>query len=482
MASTHRRAVGIFSSRPQTASALQALSDSGFSMGDVSIIAQDADHQKDIAGISVKDEVTNQANTAGKVGAATGGILGGVTGLLVGLGTLTIPGLGPALLAGEAAVVMSTLVGGAAGAAAGGLVGALVGMGIPRHRAERYRDRVAQGDYLVMLKGSEHDIAQAEQTLTSAGIEDWGVYPVVDEPRQMKPNSDRVIIDAHNGGAVGDRPGDQRLSDRRDPNVGDRPAPNSAGLDSADARFQSAVDTRTTETVPRHRQADLRPHGPASNGENPLSGQFQRENLVTVQSPDRDLPRSATPLSNPIDDRDFNGSADRPRPQSLTEERRVVGIFLSRDAMEAALEQLQQTGFPMHTLSMAVREAEAPDQGQAYYSHSLAGATRLTAGLDRILLPEVGPVLVMGPDAQALANTFVPNSDGSGTHRSRNGATDLGIAPESAHLYRRHLTSGAYLITLRGHNQDLLQAAATLGERGMHDWGIYDVSYAEAHR
>ena len=106
--------------------------------------------------------------------AVTGGVLGGVTGLLVGLGTLTIPGIGPALLAGEAAAVLSTAVGAAGGAVAGGLVGALVGMGIPEHRAKHYRDRVSQGDYLVMLKDSDPEIARAERTLKEAGIEDWG--------------------------------------------------------------------------------------------------------------------------------------------------------------------------------------------------------------------------------------------------------------------------------------------------------------------
>jgi hypothetical protein len=572
MASIHRRAVGIFSSRPQTASALQALSDSGFSMGDVSIIAKDADHQKAIAGVTVKDEVTNQANTGGVIGAATGGILGGVTGLLVGLGTLTIPGLGPALLAGEAAVVISTLVGGVAGAAAGGLVGALVGLGIPQHRAERYRDRVAQGGYLVMLKGSEHDIAQAEQTLSAAGIEDWGTYPVVDEPRQIRPNGDRADVSYSNSATVGDRrdpnwrdrtadqrlgdrrdpnlasnlngrpvdqrlgdrrdpslasnlngrpvdqrlgdrrdpnlasnlngrPVDQRLGDRRDPNLasnlngrpvdqrlGDRPLVEFVGFDNADSQPPSAASTRITETVPRHRQADLRVNGQDSNGQSNLYGEPRRDAPEEAQRPDRGLPgedylTAGLPhSSNHIDNRDPNRSveSDRFRVQSHTEERRVVGVFLSRDDMEAGLAQLQQTGFPMHTLSMAVREAEAPDQRQDYYSHSLAGATRLTAGLDRILLPEVGTVLVMGPDAQALANTLASNSSGLETHRSRNGATGLGIAPESARLYRRHLTSGAYLVTLRGNNQDLLQVATTLGERGMHDWGIYDVSYAEA--
>lgn len=177
MASQHRRAVGIFPDRLKTASALQMLSDSGFSMSHVSVIARDPDRQTAIAGIEVKSEITSQANSGSKVGAVTGGVLGGVTGLLVGLGTLTIPGIGPALLAGEAATVLSTVVGSTAGFAAGGLVGALIGMGIPEHRAKHYRDRIAQGDYLVMLKDTEPEIARAEKALKESGIQDWGTYP-----------------------------------------------------------------------------------------------------------------------------------------------------------------------------------------------------------------------------------------------------------------------------------------------------------------
>lgn len=189
MASQHRRAVGIFPNRPTTASALQALSDSGFAMSHVSVIAKDADRESAIAGIDVKAEASNQADTVGTVGAVAGGALGGVTGLLVGLGTLIIPGIGPAVLAGEAAVALSAVIGGVAGAAAGGLVGALIGMGIPEHRAKRYRDRVAQGDYLVMLRDTEPEIARAERTLQAAGIEDWGVYQVADDESVARAGS-----------------------------------------------------------------------------------------------------------------------------------------------------------------------------------------------------------------------------------------------------------------------------------------------------
>jgi hypothetical protein len=79
--------------------------------------------------------------------------------------------------------------------------------------------------------------------------------------------------------------------------------------------------------------------------------------------------------------------------------------------------------------------------------------------------------MVTGPDAQALFDTFAENH----SDRSTVAADGLGIAPESARLYRRHLTDGAYLVTLRGSSQDVFEAASTLGKWGMHDWGIYDV-------
>ncbi len=203
MASQHRRAVGIFPNRPTTASALQALSDSGFAMSHVSVIAKDADRQNAIAGIDVRAEASNQSNTGGTVGAVTGGGLGGVAGLLGGLGTLVIPGIGPAVLAGEAAVLLSAALGGAAGAAAGGLVGALIGLGIPEHRAKHYRDRVAKGDYLVMLNDTEPEIARAERTMQTAGIEDWGVYPVVDDPSATRAGSPNATFSGHGDVATG---------------------------------------------------------------------------------------------------------------------------------------------------------------------------------------------------------------------------------------------------------------------------------------
>ncbi len=202
----NKRAVGVFNTRAEAEHALHELNNSGFPMNKISVIAKDADRQEDIAGVDVQDKVGNKADEGASAGALTGGVLGGATGLLVGLGALAIPGVGPIVLAGEVATALATtLAGGAIGAAAGGLIGALVGLGIPEERAKVYSDRVSRGHFLVMVDGSEAEIARAEAVLTGRGIEDFGIYDVPDSTTTgagyAAPDSldtTNVVSDRHN--------------------------------------------------------------------------------------------------------------------------------------------------------------------------------------------------------------------------------------------------------------------------------------------
>ncbi|MEG4284038.1 histidine kinase [Microcoleus sp. A006_D1] len=182
----HKRAVGVFSTRGEAEHALGELRTAGFDMDRVSVIAKDADSKGDIAGIDVKDNADNKADEGATKGALTGGTLGGLTGLLVGLGALAIPGIGPIMLAGAAATtIATTLAGTALGAAAGSLIGALVGLGIPEEEARAYNDRVARGDYLVLIDGSEAEVAKAETVMSRGGVQHWNTYdsPSVDSAR-----------------------------------------------------------------------------------------------------------------------------------------------------------------------------------------------------------------------------------------------------------------------------------------------------------
>jgi hypothetical protein len=185
----HKRAVGVFSTRRDVEEALHELKNAGFGMDRVSVITQDGERD-DIAGAEVRDRVGDKSDEGAKVGAATGGALGGLTGLLVGLGTLAIPGIGPIMLAGAAATTLATTLAGAGiGAAAGGLLGALIGLGVPEERAKVYDDRVKRGHYLVIIDGTDTEIASAEAILNRRGVEEFGIY---DHPDARNATTDYV--------------------------------------------------------------------------------------------------------------------------------------------------------------------------------------------------------------------------------------------------------------------------------------------------
>jgi len=146
-------------------------------MDRVSVIAKNADQEGgQIAGKDVKgtqERGDTEAQEGAGIGATAGTVLGGVGGLLVGLEALLIPGVGPFLAAGT---VATTLAGAGIGAAGGGLIGALTGLGIPEEQAQMYNERISQGDYLVIVDGSEEEIRRAESILNNRGISNWGIY------------------------------------------------------------------------------------------------------------------------------------------------------------------------------------------------------------------------------------------------------------------------------------------------------------------
>jgi BON domain len=177
----HRRSVGVFSRREDAESALHELKNSGFPMDRVSVIAQDSGT---IAGAEVTENIGNLADEGAKTGAVSGGAVGSLTGLLVGLGTLAIPGIGPIMLAGATATALATtLAGGAIGSAVGSLLGGLIGLGIPEAEAKSYNSRVESGHYMVIVDGSDAEIAHAEMILMGKGIEDYAVY---EHPNRME--------------------------------------------------------------------------------------------------------------------------------------------------------------------------------------------------------------------------------------------------------------------------------------------------------
>lgn len=195
--SDNKRAIGIFPDYHATEQALRKLQDTNYAMDHISVIGQDSeylnrsgqDNDVELQDLqTIEDE--NHADDGAKVGVVTGSAVGGLAGLLVGLGTLAIPGVGPIMLAGVAATaIASTIAGGAMGAATGGLLGGLIGLGIPEDRAKLYNDKVMSGHYLVIVDGTDDEIARAKPILKHEDIREWEVYPLDDQPETVGKSS-----------------------------------------------------------------------------------------------------------------------------------------------------------------------------------------------------------------------------------------------------------------------------------------------------
>lgn len=409
-----KHAVGVFSSRQEVEQALNQLNRSGFPMDKVSVIARDADRQDDIAGVDVSDRVGNKADEGAASGALTGGTLGGITGLLVGIGALAIPGVGPVVLAGEVATAIATTVAGTAiGAAAGGLLGALIGLGIPEERAKVYSDRVSKGDYLVIIKGTDNDIARAEVILNGHSIQDWGIY-------------------------------------------------NALGVNSV------------------HTDYATRPMGG-------VTGMPVSDTLATAPAPTYD---AATPVGK-----------TRTTGTALSQHKRAVGVFSSRRDAEYALSELRDAGFPMAKVSVIAKDAGSggklagadmsDDVGNKADEGAASGAvtggvlgtlTGLLVGLGAVAIPGIGPVMLAGATATALATTLSGGAIGAAAGSLFGALVGLGIPEERARVYNDRLSRGDYLVIVDGTDDEIRHAGAILSNRGIQEWGIYDAPNVDTAR
>ena len=168
--SQHKRTIGIFSSRQEARDALKQLKTSGFPMAQVSLFTKDSDRNQQLSNDEVMSGLVNQARqgaTTGSVqGLVTGNKLGGVAGLLLGVSTLAIPGIGHAILAASAGTVITfALSSGTIGAASGALIGGLIGLGVTEAQVKSQGEFVPQGDYLLVVEGTDNDIYRAESIL-----------------------------------------------------------------------------------------------------------------------------------------------------------------------------------------------------------------------------------------------------------------------------------------------------------------------------
>src|SRR5262249_41767892 len=117
--------------------------------------------------------LTTAHETDAAEGAATGAAIGAVVGIAAGLACLIVPGFGPVLAAGPLSWAIGGAIGtAAAGAVAGGVYGSLHDIGIEKHHALGYEERIRGGGVLMTALLPGFDPGGIREILSDYGAED----------------------------------------------------------------------------------------------------------------------------------------------------------------------------------------------------------------------------------------------------------------------------------------------------------------------
>ena len=179
---------------------------------------------------------------------------------------------------------------------------------------------------------------------------------------------------------------------------------------------------------------------------------------------------------------------------TVSDRKRAVGVFSSRQQAEQALNELKASGFPMDNVSIIAKNADHNEQlsgaemsdrigeqkvGTAtqVLADTVAGTTwgTLLVGLSSLALPGVGVVLAAGSLGVALvtgvASTAIGAAAAGGLVRA---LTDLGIPEQQASAYSDRLHQADYLAILDGTDDEIRRAEAIFSDQGIQAWGVYN--------
>lgn len=173
---------------------------------------------------------------------------------------------------------------------------------------------------------------------------------------------------------------------------------------------------------------------------------------------------------------------------------RAVGVFSSRRDAEHALNELRDAGFPMDRISVVAKNAEGDhvagtevsdrlegnkaDEGAAAGAATggaLGALTGLLIGLGAVAIPGIGPVMLAGATATALATTLSGTAIGAVAGGLIGALIGLGIPEERARVYSDRVSRGDYLVMVEGTEAEIRHAEDVLHRRGIQEWGIYDI-------
>ncbi|BAY34288.1 multi-sensor signal transduction histidine kinase [Nostoc carneum NIES-2107] len=173
--------------------------------------------------------------------------------------------------------------------------------------------------------------------------------------------------------------------------------------------------------------------------------------------------------------------------------RRAIGVFHNRHDTEQALRDLSNSGIAMDKVSVIARDGDRhgdiagtpvtekvgdkSDEGAtigAVSGGALGGLTGLLVGLGTLAIPGIGPIMLAGAAATALATTVAGGAIGAAAGSLLGGLIGLGIPEERARMYNERVERGGYLVIFDGTEAEIARVEPILRRWNIDEFNVFD--------
>ena len=170
--------------------------------------------------------------------------------------------------------------------------------------------------------------------------------------------------------------------------------------------------------------------------------------------------------------------------------KRAVGLYYSRDEAQDAVQELKDAGYNMDRVSVIAKDADKvagrettkeignkADEGAAtgaVTGGALGGITGLLVGLGALAIPGIGPILLAGAEATAIATTLAGAGIGAAAGGLVGALIGLGIPEEKAKIYSDRVAKGSFLVMVTGTPSEVERAESIMRRYGVEEFDIYD--------
>ncbi|MEL6441009.1 MAG: DUF2382 domain-containing protein [Cyanobacteria bacterium J06621_8] len=180
--------------------------------------------------------------------------------------------------------------------------------------------------------------------------------------------------------------------------------------------------------------------------------------------------------------------------------KRAAGLYYSRDEAEAAVRALREAGYDMDRVSVIAKDADKvagqetnkttteevgnkADDGAiagAVTGGALGGITGLLVGLGVLAIPGIGPILLAGAEATAIATALAGTGIGAAAGGLVGALIGLGIPEEKAKIYSDRVAKGSFLVMVTGTTAEIARAESIMRQHGVEEFDVYNIPGAKA--